>query len=47
MQADSSVSAIQLRVDDVVGFFGSLPTEILNIIRCAAHLWGQIVWSAE
>ena len=26
---------------DVVGFFGSLPTEILDITRCAAH-WGGV-----
>ena len=27
---------------DVVGFFGSLPTEILNITRCAAS-WGGVI----
>ena len=26
---------------DVVGFFGSQPTEILNITRCAAG-WGEV-----
>ena len=26
-------------------FFRSLPTEILNITRCVARLWSQIVWS--
>ena len=33
---------------DVVGFFGSLPTEILNITRCDA-CWGRvsIVWLAK
>ena len=28
-------------VEDVVGFFGSLLTEILNITRCAAR-WGWL-----
>ena len=31
-----------LPLKDVVGFFGSLPTVILNIIRCAAR-WGGLV----
>ena len=49
MQAESWVPAIELEVEswiltieDVVGFFGSLPTEILNITGCAARLWGQM-----
>ena len=46
IQADSWVSAIQLWVEDVVGFFGSLLTVILNTTRCATHVWGRIVWSA-
>ena len=46
MEADSWVSATQLRVEDVVGFFGTLQIEILNITRSAARWWGQIVWLA-
>ena len=30
-----------LPLKDVVGFFGSLPTEILNITRCATR-WGWL-----
>ena len=41
MQADSWVSAIQLRLEDVVGFFRYLPTGILDITGCAARLWGR------
>ena len=30
-------------VTAAVKFFGSIPTEILNIARCAACWWGQII----
>ena len=37
----SAVGSWILTIEDIVGFFGSLPTEILNITRCATCWNGQ------